>query len=240
VSRPLAPATLGAVPARAAGAVLVLLAAAVLAFAPPAAHATPLLGEADAAELAQQLAEARAAQGICYGWSVLVEDQAGGPSGLDEGSSLGPDVPLDAQSPGCERRVLLQGQVIYTCESCEAEDSSVADVLGSFPGAPTLADVEALGFDDARLKGENGDTELINMVGALPLLATSSGAAKPVPAATQNAPRPGPEDVPTNTPSTPDWLRDSAGALALGAAFILGGLLWFLKLRRDGRAAPTT
>jgi hypothetical protein len=35
-------------------------------------------------------------------------------------------------------------------------------------------------------------------------------------------------------------VRDSAGALALCALLILGGLLWFLKLRRDARAFPTT
>jgi len=57
---------------------------------------------------------------------------------------------------------------------------------------------------------------------------------------TDGAPRPGPDDVATGRPSTPDWLRDSAGTLALCAALIAGGLLWFLKLRRDGRAAPTT
>jgi len=216
-----------------------VLAAVLLALATPAAHATPLLEEADAAELAQSLAEATAAQGICYGWSVAVEDQTGGPSGLDEGSGLGPDVPLTAGSPNCERSVVLQGQVVYTCETCEGEDSSAADVRATFPQAPTLADVEELGFDAGGLSGEDGDTVLINMVGALPLLTASAGAAEPVPVNTEGAPRPGPDDVATGRPSTPDWLRDSAGTLALCAALIVGGLLWFLKLRRDGRAATT-
>lgn len=210
-----------------------------LALAAPAAHATPLLDQGDAVELAQSLAEATAAQGVCYGWSVAVEDQTGGPSGVDEGSNLGPDVPVDAQSPDCERRVVLQGQVVYTCESCEAEDSVAADVQGSFPQAPTLAAVEELGFDAGSLKNDDGDTTLVNMVGALPLLTASAGAAEPVPVQTEGAPRPGPDDVATGAPSTPDWLRDSAGALALCAALILAGLLWFLKLRRDGRAPST-
>jgi hypothetical protein len=220
-------------------AVLAALLLLLLGLAAPAAQATPLLDEGDAAELAQSLAEATAAQNICYGWSVAVEDQTGGPSGLDEGSNLGPDVPLDADSANCERRVVLQGQVVYTCESCEAEDASAADVQGSFPEAPTLADVEELGFDAGALKNEDGDTVLVNMVGALPLLTASAGAAEPVPVETEGAPRPGPDDVATGTPSTPDWLRDSAGALALCLALIVAGLLWLLKLRRDGRTART-
>jgi len=203
----------------------------------PGAAATPLLEEGDAAELAQQLAEATAAQGVCYGWSVAVEDQGGGPSGLDEGSSLGPDVPLTPETANCERRVILNGQVLYTCESCEAEDSSAAAIQASFPQAPTLADVEALGFDDQALKDDDGDTVLINMVGALPLLTASAGAAAPVPIEQEGAARPGPGDVPTGTPSSPDWVRDSAGALVLCGALVLAGLLWFLKLRRDARAA---
>ena len=218
---------------------IAVLAACALA-APASAMAVPVLEEGDATELANQLAEATEAQGVCYGWSVAVEDQTGGPSGVDEGSNLGPDVPVPAQDPACERRVVLQGQVVYTCESCEAEDASVADVQASFPAAPTLADVEALGFDDAALKNDDGDTVLVNMVGALPLLTASDPSVEPVPFETEGAARPGPDDVPTGRPSTPDWLRDSAGALALCAALILGGLLWFVKLRRDGRAAPTT
>jgi hypothetical protein len=218
-----------------------LLAALLLLVASPAARATPLLDEGDAIELAQQLAEATEIQGVCYGWSVSVDDQSGGgPSGVDAGSNLGPDVPLTAETPNCERQVVLVGQVLYTCESCEGEDASVADVQGSFPQAPTLADVEALGFDDTALKDDDGDTELVNMVGALPLLTSSAGAAEPVPIEQEGAARPGPDDVPTGGPSTPDWVRDSAGALALCALLILGGLLWFLKLRRDARAFPTT
>jgi hypothetical protein len=216
-----------------------LAAVLLLAVAAPAAQATPLLDEGDAAELSQSLADATEAQGVCYGWSVAVEDQTGGPSGVDEGSHLGPDVPLTAQTPNCERSVVLLGQVVYTCESCEAEDSSAADVQATFAEAPTLADVEELGFDAAGLKDDDGDTVLVNIVGALPLLTASAGAAEPVPVAAEGAPRPGPDDVATGTPSTPDWLRDSAGALALCAALILGGLLWFLKLRRDARLAPT-
>ena len=217
-----------------------LVAVLLVALAPAAAQATPLLDEGDAVELAQSLADATEAQNVCYGWSVAVEDQSGGPSGLDEGSNLGPDVPLTAQTPGCERQVVLLGQVLYTCESCEGEDASAADVQASFAGAPGLADVEALGFAASRLKDEDGDTELVNMVGALPLLTASSGAAEPVPVEAEGAPQPGPGDGPTGAPSTPDWLRDSAGALALCAALILAGLLWFLKLRRDTRAYPTT
>jgi hypothetical protein len=216
-------------------AVLLLLLAAA-----PAARATPLLDEADAVELAQQLAEATAVQGVCYGWSVSVDDQSGGPSGVDAGSNLGPDVPLAPDTPECERQVVLEGQVLYTCESCEGEDAALADVRGSFPQAPTLADVEALGFDDKRLKDDDGDTVLVNMAGALPLLVSSAGAAAPVPIEQEGAPRPGPEDVPTGRPSTPDWLRDSAGALALCVALLLGGLLWFVKLRRDARTFSTT
>lgn len=223
-----------------------LLAALGLALAgAPAAQALPVLEEADAAELAQALADATEAQGVCYGWAVRVDDQSGGQSGGDVGSDKGPGVPVDRA--GCAKYVELQAAISFTCESCESEDSAGLTISANFPGAPTEADLEALGFSDTDLLKDDNDTVLSNMVGALALITASNGAAKPVPgadAAAVEAPAAG--DVPTGTPSTPDWLRDHWLALVFFGLLFGGGVIWMVRLRRaeawDQRAgfSPST
>ncbi len=227
---------------RALGTLLSALALACV--APISAVASPLLSDGDAAELAQSLAEATEEQGVCYGWNVLVSDQSGGQGGIDSGSSGGPDAPVGAAvSLDCTKTVVLEGSVSYTCESCESEDSSSATVRSSFPGGPTTADLEQLGLDGGQLKNEDGDVVLANMVGALPIIAASKGAAGPLEAAALTGPTgAAATDRATGTPSTPDWLRESWLALAVCLLAIIAGVWWFLavvvKDRRDvGRAA---
>jgi hypothetical protein len=206
----------------------------VAAFAGVLAHpaaAVPLLDEGDAAELAQSLADAREEQDVCYGWNVQVLDGSGGPSGFDTGSNLGPGRPLGAAAAEpCTRSVTLEGAVEYTCESCEAEDSSAVRVVSSFPGGPTTADLEDLGLKGSALKEDTGDVTLINMVGALPLITASKGAAPPVPVEPSTV-APAASDRPTGTPSTPDWLRDAWLQLAALLVIILAGVVWFVQQR---------
>lgn len=226
---------------RAATPALVVLAL-LLALAGPAA-AAPLLSDGDATELAQSLAEATAEQGVCYGWNVVVSDQSGGQGGIDSGSSGGPGAPVQtAVSLDCTRTVVLEGSVTYTCESCEAEDSSSATVRSSFPGGPTTSDLEALGLEGGQLKDDDGDVVLANMVGALPIIAASKGVASPLEAAALTGPTgAAATDRATGTPSTPDWLRESWLALAVCLLAIVAGFWWFLvvvvKERRDGGRA---
>lgn len=197
----------------------------------PAAQALPVLEEADAAELAQSLADATEAQGVCYGWTVQVLDQSGGPSGVDVGSDKGAGQIVDRGS--CAKWVELQGAIDFTCDSCESEDDSDVQLESNFAGAPTRADLEDLGFSGGDLKNDDNDTVLSNMVGALPLITASNGAAKPVPGLdAAEADKPAAGDVPTGTPSTPDWLRENWLALVFFALLAGGGVWWLLRLRR--------
>ncbi len=223
--------------------IAVLLTALVGAFAHPAA-AVPLLDEGDAAELAQSLADATEEQDVCYAWNVFVQDGSGGPSGFDTGSNLGPNAPLGtAVSSPCTKSVTLEGRVTYTCGSCESEDSSSVSVVSNFPGGPTTRDLEDLGLEGGDLKNDDGDVALVNMVGALPLITASKGAAAAVPVQPSTL-KPGATDKPTNSPSVPDWLRDSWLALTALLVVVLGGVLWLVSIRiadiaRRRQSAPT-
>lgn len=215
---------------------LAFVAALGLAFsAAPAAQALPVLEEADAAELAQALADATEAQGgVCYGWAVQVADGSGGPSGLDVGSDKGPGVPVDRAI--CPKYVELQAGIEFTCESCESEDSSNLLIDANFAGAPTKDDLDDLGFSGGDLTRDDNDVVLTNMVGALPLVTASNGAAAPVPGPDEaEADKPAAGDVPTGTPSTPDWLREHWLALVFFGLLAGGGVAWLVRLRSADR-----
>ena len=198
-----------------------------------AAQALPVLADADAADLAATLATATKAQGVCYGWVVSVSDSSGGPNGVDAGSDKGTGMRVDQS---CPKWVELQGAIDFTCESCEGEDSAGATVVANFPGAPTTADVAELGFDGSRLTAEDNDVVLTNMVGALPLITASNGAAAAVPvAAPAAADAPADGDVATGTPATPDWLRENWLGLTFFLLLIGGGAVWLISILRAGR-----
>ncbi len=209
---------------------ILLLAAVLLALAglPGSAQAAPLLEDADAQELAQSLAEATEAQGVCYGYAVEVIDDSGeGPSGVERGSNRGPGQPLD--TAGCARWIQLTGTVIYTSEASDSEDSAQAAVDARGFDVD-LGDLEDLGFDAADLAGENGDVVLANLVGALPVLAASRGA-PPVEPELGTGSRAPNGDRPTGT-IRPDWLGENFGLLILSLVVALGGLAWLLSTFR--------
>lgn len=214
---------------------LAALVAAVALLVPPAALAAPLLTGGDDAELAQALAEAHAEQGVCYGYLVVVDDENGIEGGVEQGSHLGPGRPLDTTA--CTRSVRLTGRITYTCDSCESEDSSSAVVGSSGLREPiTLADVEALGLDDDRLKDDDGDEVLIDMVEALPFLVASKGEAAPVPAELGQPGPPPNGDRPTDRPSS-DAVRNATGFLVIATTLVVVGLGWFVLTFRDARRA---
>jgi hypothetical protein len=205
--------------------------------APSVASAQAILSEGDAAELAQSLAEATEEQGICYGWSVYVSDQSGGPGGLESGSSGGPGSSLGTNiTLDCTKSVELSGRVVYTCGSCESEDSSSVEIRSTFPGGPTVDDLEDLGLKGGQLKDDDGDVVLANMVGALPVIVASKGLADPVEPDPQQTPA-ATTDKPSGTPRTPDWLRESWLPLTICLLVIIGGACWFFS---SFRRAPTT
>lgn len=208
-------------------AVLALLAALALA---PAAHAR-VLTEEDANELANALAEATAAQGICYGWRVQVSDPTGAEDGLDAGSNFGPGKPLDLARPECRGYAELVAGVVYTRESSDAEDSASWDVESDLGDPPTIDEIEDLGYDTGDLLGDDNDVAIINAVGALPQLAADHGNAAPVPF--EPAARdPGTGGEPTGDPGS-DLVRERGTLLGLCLLMTLGGLVWLWVLRRD-------
>jgi hypothetical protein len=222
-----------------------LAAAAALLVAPAGAAALPLLATADANELANTLAEAQADQGICYGWYVEIDDDSGsGLSGVEQGSSRGgPGDTITRYTPECPRYAVLTARIHYTSESSESEDSASLFVDTNL--GPPVSDrgLARLGLTGGDLLGGGDDTSLINMVGALPLLAAESGAAPYVPYEANTAPLTAGEH-PTGSPGS-DWWRKfwpyvlvAAALCGLGGYFIgflIGG---GLRARREGPSTP--
>ena len=196
-----------------------------LAAAAPAQAGTLLSGE-DETDLAQALAEARAEQGICYGWEVTINGATS-----DVGSSSGPGTALDVSE--CQKAILFRAALTWTCDSCDGSDSASAQIDSNLPNAPTMQDLRDLGYDPDALNGDEDDTTLVQMVEALPLLAAQRGLAPPVPYET-------PESVPaadhaTGTPGS-DMLRSSWPGLTIFGLLLVCGPLWFFYKRGQGTA----
>ncbi len=218
-------------------------AALVLTGAGPAA-ATPFLDAADAEELAALLAEASAVQGVCYGWTVDLRDDSGGPSGTDAGSDRGVGRP-PSQIPECRRYVEIRAVVRWTAETSDAEDAAgfTVDSIG-VDDPPTESDVRSvLGFEGSDLVNDDGDVLLYGAVAALPRLLADRGA---VPSLTlAPAPTPPPAGSRPTGSALPDWMRERAGLLALGglllgfavAGLVVGAVLRGAERRRAADAA---
>jgi hypothetical protein len=205
---------------RRAALVAAAAAALVLTGAGPAA-ATPFLDAADAEDLAGLLAEASAVQGVCYGWTVTLQDDSGGPSGTDAGSDRGVGRP-PSQIPECRRYVELRAVVRWTAETSDAEDSAgfTVDSIG-IDDPPTESEVRSvLGINGTDLAKDDGDVLLFSAVAALPRLLADRGS---VPSLTlAPAPTPPPAGtVPTGQPALPDWVRQRQALLALGGVLIV-------------------
>lgn len=184
------------------------------------AHALPILDAVDAQELVQELAEATAVQGICYGWDVTVDDAAGTYSGVDMGSSRGVGIPAQA----CDEWMVFEAFLTYTSESSETEDSATFRVTSSVIGAPAEQDLRRVGIDGAALLGGNDDLAIVNAVRALPALAAERGLVPPLVLERNTG------DIPAVDRPTPgtgsDWTRTYGGFILLTALFMIGGLTW--------------
>jgi hypothetical protein len=173
----------------------------------------------DQAELAQSLADAQAEQGVCYGWDVELNGAR-----VDVGSSTGgPGTPLSTAE--CPKWAVLTAVIRWTCESCEEEDSAYFEVDSNLDDPPTRQDVLDLGYSDADLVGDEDDTTLFEMTGALPLLAAQRGNADPVPFETPG--EVAAADRPEGSPGS-DFLRTKwpqlllcVGLIALGPGYLI-------------------
>lgn len=220
------------------------LVAAVLGLAAGAAPAgaLPLLGEADAAELAQILADAEARQGVCYGWRIEVDDATGQFTGIEAGSSRGGAGVLDLS--GCEESVVLTGRVVYTSESSERNDAAEIAIESTLEPPVTVEGLQRVGYSaEDLLDPENDDVNLFNMVSALPLLAAETGAVPYVPFEPGTAAVAADERL-TDQPGS-DWWRNYWPFVAVmavvgiaGIAVAISVLRWLLRRRRGPGEGP--
>lgn len=210
-------------------ALLALLLAAVLAVPAQAGVVSP----EDATELAQTLAEAQEDQDVCYGWNVTNNFS----DSSDVGSSTsGPGVALVPLQNTCPKgAVILEGNIHYSCGSCDSSDSASVSISSNLENPPTVDDLEALGLKAGDLTGDKDDTTLVNMVSALPLLVADRGNAsyveyeqtKTVPAADHATDKPG-----------SDLLRDSWLGLLFFGGLVLAGPGFFFYKRAQRPPAP--
>ena len=189
----------------------------------------------DAAELAQTLAEAQEDQDVCYGWNVTNNFS----SSSDVGSSTsGPGVALVSLQNTCPKgAVILEGNIHYSCASCESSDSASVSIASNLANPPTVGDLERLGLKAGDLTGDKDDTTLVNMVNALPLLVADRGNAAYVEyEQTKTVP---PADHATDKPGS-DLLRDSwLGLLFFGGLVLAGpGFFLYKRSQQPKRPAP--
>lgn len=190
---------------------------------PAPAGAVPLLEEGDAIELANKLAEATEEQDVCYGWSVQVQDDGGGLSGVEQGSSFGPG--RSPYQPECTPFVRFTASVRYTSEASESTDSASYTVESNLPGfdARTLG---GLGVSEAGLLGENDDLVIANATALLPALVAEQGLAKPI-LLEETAGTIPEADRPTNTPGSDRW-RTYWPAYAFAGFLLVAGVGWLV------------
>ncbi len=213
---------------------LVVPAAAVaVCLAPGAASADVIFDPADADELAATLADAYEAQGVCYGWSVDVNNVNVPETSV--GSNFGAGQPLRDRGE-CAKSVEFQADITWTSESSESEDSASYQVV-STPSGPSTSDLDSLDIiSEDGLAGDNVDSDVYKAVAALPLLAADAGIAEPIEAS------PAPESdagdaVPTDSPGSDFW-RQSGMQVLWGVVLLLGAVAfgWY-AIRAHRRTA---
>jgi hypothetical protein len=208
------------------------LSALLLLAAPVTASADVIFDPADADDLAATLAEATAAQDICYGWNVQVSDQSSSDS-ESVGSDRGAGVPVDTTS--CSKYVVLDVYITWTSESSESEDSASYDVTSS-AGGPTRSDMDGLDLDWDGLTGEDPDVVIGNAVAALPLLAADKDMGKAIEAAPESGAAPADASL-TDDPGS-DWFRNNGGTMLWGLGLLLGGAVFFWWVFRSRPRKP--
>ena len=201
------------------------------AFAAPAA-ASQMIDPADSAELLEVMQEATAEQGVCYEWSLNLDDQYTYQGGVQDSGST-------ATMGGCGKgTVTLTGNVSYSCSTCEGGDSASVSLNGVGVSVVASSDdyLDGLGIDDGDLLGDEGDdVAWLNMVGGLPLMVSEHNPSIPAPEFDETI-YPADDATPTNTPSAlGDWFRVYGWTVAfillgIGIAVVVG--LWIRKQRQ--------
>jgi hypothetical protein len=214
---------------------LVPLCAMALLCAPAVAGADVIFDQADADELAATLAEAYDAQGVCYGWSVSVDNE--GVPQTSVGSNFGAGQSLQDAGSGCDKTVEFTASISWTPESSESEDSASYGVSSS-TGSPNVDDLDDLDIiSEDGLVGDDVDTDVYKAVAALPLLAADAGIAKPIEASPAAESDSG-DAAPTNSPGGDFW-RESGMQILWGSLLLVAGVVfgWYVikSSRRPAR-----
>ncbi|GIG60356.1 hypothetical protein Lfu02_47280 [Longispora fulva] len=167
------------------------------------------------AALVAELAKARAAQGVCYGYELSFN---GGRKQV--GSNLGVDKPVTGDPTACPKWVRLSVTAVWTSDSSESEDSGSYTLTGS-PGLtlPTRQELEDAGLTTAAVIDAPAEATAAAMIG-MPLLMAQHGL--PVVPATG-----GPVDTASPEPLTTagsDFLRENSGQLVAAATLLAGAL----------------
>lgn len=207
--------------------------------APGTATADVVFDQADAEELAATLEEAHAAQNVCYGWNIQVDNV--GIVETSTGSNFGAGQSLDdlVGSSDCDARVEFRANITWTSESSESEDSASYSV-DSLPSGPTTEDLDSLDIISSDgLAGDNVDVDAYKAVAALPLLAADAGLADPIEASPAPEAEAG-DAQPTNKPGSDFW-RQSGMLILWGGLLLLAGAVfaWYAvrSSRRSARRA---
>jgi hypothetical protein len=209
--------------------VVVLASAVVLA---GTASGSQMIDDADAAELREEMSDATEQQGVCYQWSLNLDDQYTFQGGVqDQGDTTRPG--------GCANgTVVLTGNASYSCSTCESGDSASVSLqaVGTSVVASSEDYLDGLGIDeDDLLDDEGDDVAWFNMVGGLPLMVSEQNPRIPVPEFDETI-YPANDTVPTETPSAiGDWFRTYGWSVAflllgIGALVVFG--LWIRKQRQ--------
>lgn len=195
------------------------------------AAASQMIDPADSAELLEMMQEATDEQGVCYQWTLSLDDQYTYQGGnQDAGETTKPG--------GCAKgTVVLTGAVSYSCSTCESGDSASVTLQGIGVSVVASSDdyLDGLGLDDGDLlDDDNDDVAWFNMVGGLPLMVSESNPSIPPPTFDETI-LPADDAVPTDTPSAMgDWFRMygwSVALVLLAVGVLVVGGLWFRKQR---------
>lgn len=200
-----------------------------------AAQADPVFDPEDAADLADQLADATAAQDVCYGWSVHVDDIEIRSQTQSTGSNFGPGRSLDSAGGSCRYRVEFTADILYARSSSDVDDSGRWSLTSTPRGGPSTADLDRLElFDEDDLTGEDPDVAVARAVAALPQLAAQAGIAAPLIAAPASSTPPDVGSLSDNP--GPDYLRRAGGLLAVGAVLLVSGVAFGVFALRSSRS----
>jgi hypothetical protein len=145
---------------------VVALFAAPLSVSAQTAPTDSFLGDAEAAELANELADAKEELDACFGWEVLINN-----SPVSIGSNGGPGVSVESLGTECVESAVLTVTLYYTSEADEANDSASYSLISNVSGAPSTSEMAAAAdVSESSFLGENDDDALVRSMLVVPLL----------------------------------------------------------------------